>query len=376
MKVIQSTQLFFQEGTSDKLYHATIVEDGGAYTVQVQWGRRGAKLNEGHKALRVSRAEAEKTFAKLVREKTGKGYQPVTEDVKPAEVAPPEGEGSGSKVTGKRAKVGRPAQLLNPIEEDALEAYLTNDAIVAQQKLDGQRVLVTVGDPPVATNRDGQATRVASEILEGLASLPTGTVVDGEVVEGDVYWLFDVLQVGARDVTSLGYGDRFALLMDELEPGLTEPVRVLTVAEGTKAKRLLLAAMQKAKAEGLVFKQRSAPYTAGRPASGGTQRKYKLVKTADVVLLSNAGNAYQMAVYDGAALFEVGKVFAGTTNASRKELDALLSAGKQPVAEVKYLYATEDEQLFQPVFVRIRTDKAAKACVRAQLEKTNRAVEG
>ncbi len=69
-------------------------------------------------------------------------------------------------------------------------------------------------------------------------------------------------------------------------------------------------------------------------------------------------------------------MFAGTTNASRKELDALLADGKKPVAEVKYLYATDDDQLFAPVFVRLRTDKAAKACVRAQLLKTDRAVLG
>ena len=177
-----------------------------------------------------------------------------------------------------------------------------------------------------------------------------------------------------RDVAALSYGERFRLLVEELDPGLSEPVRVLTIAEGTKAKRRLCDTLRAAKAGGLVFKQRDAPYKAGRPASGGTQRKHKFVKSADVVLLSNAGNAYQMAVYDGAKLVEVGKVFAGTTNASRKQLDALLSAGTQPVAEVKYLYATDDEQLFQPVFVRIRTDKAAKACLRSQLVKTNRAV--
>jgi hypothetical protein len=47
MPVIKSIQLFFQEGSSDKVYNATMIEDGGKFTVSVEWGRRGARLNTG-----------------------------------------------------------------------------------------------------------------------------------------------------------------------------------------------------------------------------------------------------------------------------------------------------------------------------------------
>ena len=67
-------------------------------------------------------------------------------------------------------------------------------------------------------------------------------------------------------------------------------------------------------------------------------------------------------------------MFAGTTNASRKDLDARLAAGEKPVAEVRYLYATDDHQLFQPVFVALRADKLGAACLRDQLVRTDRAV--
>jgi len=70
----------------------------------------------------------------------------------------------------------------------------------------------------------------------------------------------------------------------------------------------------------------------------------------------------------------LGRVFAGTTNASRKLLDAALGRGDKVVCEVRYLYATDDHQLFQPVFVGIRDDKAAKQCLRDQLLQTNRKV--
>ena len=374
MKVVRSIQLFYQEGSSDKVYHAAIVQNDGAYTVTVEWGRRGTSLNQGSKAVNVPLAAAQKKFDSLVREKRNKGYEEVTSDVQPAAVAPPEGKGSGSKVGGKRAKVGVGAQLLTAIEDDELAKFLGDDAMLAQQKIDGMRVLAHVlPGELLVTNRDGQRTKVALDAFEGLAYLPHGTIVVGELLD-DGYWLFDVLAVGGDDVRGRGYLERWKLLDEELEPALSGDVRIVPVAHGKAAKQKLHDRLRKAGAEGIVFKHRDAPYTAGRPASGGPQRKHKFVKSADVVILENAGNAYLMAVYDGRSLFEVGKVFAGTTNATRKQLDAALAKGQRPVCEVRYLYATDEHQLFQPVFVGVRDDKGAKECLRAQLVVTSRRV--
>lgn len=370
---VRHVRLFFQEGSSDKIYEATLLEDGGAYTVRVAWGRRGAKPSEGAKAVRVSLAAATRVFEALVREKQAKGYQEQTDTTQPAAVAPPEGEGSGSKVSGRRAKVGLAAQLLTPADEAELEVLLVDDAVLAQQKLDGQRVLVHVGEALTATNREGQRTEVDAALLEGLRYLPADTVVDGELV-GEALWLFDVLRVAGEDVRDRGYLARWQLLDGELEPALTGAVRVLPIARGQAAKRALLERLRSARAEGLVLKAAHAPYTSGRPASGGPQRKYKFIKSADVLILENAGNAYRMAVWDAGALLDVGKVFAGTTNDSRRQLDAQLAAGQRPVAEVRYLYATAELQLYQPVFVRLRDDKPGEACVRSQLVDTDRTI--
>src|SRR5262249_30625800 len=95
VSAIRSIQLFYQEGSSDKVYNATIVKDGDAYTVKVEWGRRGSNLNQGSKAVKVSLAVAQKKYDSLVREKRNKGYEEITVDVQPAAVAPPEGQGSG-----------------------------------------------------------------------------------------------------------------------------------------------------------------------------------------------------------------------------------------------------------------------------------------
>ena len=104
MRPIKTVHLFFQEGTSDKVYNATLFEDAGAYSVHVTWGRRGGSLQKGHKAVRVSRAQAERTFDQLVREKRNKGYEEVSATVKPAAVAPPVGQGSGSKAPAAGTK--------------------------------------------------------------------------------------------------------------------------------------------------------------------------------------------------------------------------------------------------------------------------------
>jgi len=372
-------KLFFQEGSSDKVYFARIVPSGaGTFDVVVQWGRRGSALQQGKKALKVSLEKAEATLQRLVREKLSKGYEAMTASTKPAEVAPPMGEGSGSRATGVRKRVGRLAQLLNPVEPSQLEALLTDDDVVAQQKLDGARVLCHVADGEVlATNRAGQETTLAADVVHGLIHLPNGTVVDGELMRqrGEVvYWLFDVLEFAGRDLSQEPYQLRFERLRDELEPGLSEPARVLETAWTTAQKRALYERLQRHGAEGIVFKRKRAPWTAGRPSSGGTQLKFKFVNAAEVLLVENAGNAYRMQVFDGGRLRDVGKVFSGTTNEARAMLDEALARGRRVVAEVRYLYATDELQLFQPVFVRVREDKEERACTAEQLKGTNRAV--
>jgi bifunctional non-homologous end joining protein LigD len=379
--VLRSIALFFQEGTSDKVYNVALVDEGGGLaTVKVEWGRRGAPLATGAKAAKVPRAAAEKAYDKVVREKRGKGYEEVTTEVQPAAVAPPLGLGSASKagVADRRARTGQAAQLLNVIEEDEVERLLADPRWVAQQKLDGMRLLVHVGEELVGSNRSGQVVAMPRAIADAVAAagLPAGTILDGELVSdgGPVYWIFDLLQLGEEDLRRQGYLERYGWLEDLV---LAPPLALVPVGRTTAQKRALLARLRADSGEGIVLKRVDAPYTAGRPASGGTQLKHKFVKTADVFLTANAGNAYQMAVMDGRAVHEAGRVFSGTTSEIRAEIDRLITAGERPVVEVRYLYATDDDILYQPVFVRLRDDKEPEDCTRAQLVRTSRrAVEG
>ena len=375
VNVIKTTEMFFQEGSSDKVYNATLVQTpSGAYTLRVEWGKRGSPLKSGTKALEVSLEAAEKALEKVVRQKSKKGYEIRTVEHAPADVAPPVGEGSGSKVAGEgRERLPQRAQLLNVVDDDELEVLLADAQVIAQQKLDGMRLLVHVREGAiVATNRDGFVTGLPPALAEALAAAPVGTVFDGELMKdaAPVYWLFDLLAHGAEDLRGLGYLERYARLTGA---GVeAEGVVIVPTASGPEEKRRLLKRLRAQSAEGVVFKAAAAPYEGGRPASGGPQRKYKFVKTADVILTGNVGNAYQMALHFDASLREVGKIFAGTTDSSRAEIDRRLTAGEPIVAEVKYLYATDADILFQPVFVRLRDDKAAEACLGNQLIHTNR----
>ncbi len=328
-KQTKSIQLFFQEQPSDKVYNAAIVEEDGDYTVNVEWGRRGAKLNTGTRAVRVSLAAAEKAFDKVVRQKTKKGYEVVTEEHQPAEVAPLAGEGSASEVAGEQRELFGPvAQLLNAVDDARLEALLSDDDFIAQQKLDGMRVSIRIREEGVvATNRNSEITTMADRLATSMKGAEHGSVFDGELVsaKSSVYWIFDLLAKGENDLREISYSERYERLCSlEFK---AKSVCVVPSARTTAEKRELLEQLRKRSAEGIVFKQASAAYKSGRPASGGDQLKYKFVKTADVIITENVGNAYQMAVMEAGTLRTIGKVFAGTTNDSRAELDRRLGSG-------------------------------------------------
>lgn len=75
MKLVKQLKLYFQEGTSDKVYEIDLCESGDGFLVNFRYGRRGASLKEGTKTIfPVPIAEAEKVFAALENEKRKKGY--------------------------------------------------------------------------------------------------------------------------------------------------------------------------------------------------------------------------------------------------------------------------------------------------------------
>ena len=75
MKLIKQVKLFYQEGTSDKVYEIDLLQVGEDYVVNFRYGKRGTALKEGTKTIfPVSITEAEKVFIALEQEKRKKGY--------------------------------------------------------------------------------------------------------------------------------------------------------------------------------------------------------------------------------------------------------------------------------------------------------------
>jgi bifunctional non-homologous end joining protein LigD len=74
-KTIESADLYFQEGSSDKVYHARLEDEGSGYSVFFSYGRRGGNMTEGYKVRLAPEEVARKEYDKLVASKIKKGYQ-------------------------------------------------------------------------------------------------------------------------------------------------------------------------------------------------------------------------------------------------------------------------------------------------------------
>jgi bifunctional non-homologous end joining protein LigD len=182
MNAIAKTSLYYSEGSSDKEYHAEIIEVSGGNVVNFRYGRRGASLTAGTKtSAPVDFAQAKKIYDKLVKEKTSKGYTP---DVSGAAYQGTENAGLKTDFT---------PQLLNPITEDEAMRLIEDDAWAAQEKMDGERRAAHAdGNDVIGINRKGLIVPLPEPIAAELQSIATssGAIrVDGEIIGDILYFL-------------------------------------------------------------------------------------------------------------------------------------------------------------------------------------------
>ncbi|MDM8539422.1 WGR domain-containing protein, partial [Desulfobacterales bacterium HSG17] len=123
----ENITLYFKQGSSDKIYTASLEQaENNLFIVNFAYGRRGATLKTGTKTQKpVDYELAKKTYDKLVKSKTAKGYKP--------------GEDGPQYVhTDNDAReTGVQCQLLNFIEESQVAQYINDDEWQAQEKHDG-----------------------------------------------------------------------------------------------------------------------------------------------------------------------------------------------------------------------------------------------
>jgi bifunctional non-homologous end joining protein LigD len=344
--------LYYREGASDKVYQVAIEPQQNQFVVNFAYGRRGATLQTGTKTQSpVDHTRAVSIFTKLVTEKKAKGYT--------------EGEeGTPYQHSDKQAS-GIQCQLLNPVGEEELKALIVDTDYGAQEKYDGRRLLVCKEGAEIqGINRQGIIVGLPSLIVQSAHRCPGNFILDGEAV-GDVLHAFDLLKLNGRDLRPLPYSERCLALLNlmaayksdhkihhiQLAPTYTTPA----------CKARLLEDLKSQGKEGIVFKRWDAPYTAGRPNSGGSQLKHKFYATVSAVVAKiNAQRSVELKLMNGMGWVNAGNV---TIPANHH----IPQSGA--VVEIRYLYAFRASGcLYQPTYLGQRDDVVVGDCKTAHLK--------
>jgi bifunctional non-homologous end joining protein LigD len=344
---MESITLYYRDGRSDKVYQASIEPKESGFVVNFAYGRRGSTMTNGTKTQSPVSFEAAQTIhSKLIREKLAKGYT-VGADGTP--YSSPENP----------SPTGIAPQLLNPVDEEHLDALLDSPDYYLQQKHDGRRLLVQKSEDGIrGINRRGLECGIPETIREAAQKIEGYWLIDGEAV-GETLHAFDLLEIEGVDLRQASYFNRLAVLMNLLMGAQQNTIRWTDPWIDPFQKRRKFQELQNELAEGVVFKHKDAPYTAGRPSSGGAQLKYKFVETASVLVTAiNGPRSIGIGFVDHTGT--AGNV-AIPSNHSVPEIGA--------VVEVRYLYAMpESLALYQPVYLGERNDIDPSECRSGQLK--------
>lgn len=354
-KIIDSASLYYQEGSSDKVYHCTLEEIEVGHVVNFSYGRRGSSLTSGTKTTTpVGLDKAKSIFQKLVREKTSKGYQFNCNKSAPVFI----------NVSANPCAIPPIiCNLLNETEDP--HEYLCSDDWHMQEKIDGVRfMLQRKGDTLTGYNRRGLAVPIPQFIVEELKDYCFDFILDGELLM-EKFYCFDLIQAKDWSLRGSGFQDRYFALNNLFAWDCLNHIRLVPVVTTYVEKKNLMAQIEMAGLEGVVFKKADALYTSGRPASGGNYLKYKFTKTCTCLVDGvNDKRSVSLALLsptkDGERLVDAGNVTIPVNH-------AIPEIGS--IVEVRYLYAfRESGRLYQPVYLGKRTDLTNDACTTHQLK--------
>jgi bifunctional non-homologous end joining protein LigD len=353
----EKAELYFRQGGSDKVYHVQLENVQEQWSVQAQWGRRGSALQSDVKVSSTTYEEAKRVYDRILREKTGKGYQ----------IAQANGDAAisvGLPVTKEHS--GHTPELLTPIEEPEALGLAEDVSWWFQQKFDGRRLAVQKADGKYSgINKLGQIIPIDSRLAESLDLVQAqGFLADGEITDSHFY-IWDLLNVNDTDLRIQPYEIRYVHLT-RLFRGVHNALRVCETAMTLKAKRAFVKTMHDANAEGFVCKNRYAAYAGGR---AGQHYKCKFVATASFIVgpkpEKKAGDGHRsIAVYllDGER-----PRFMGTVGVP----DRYPLPRVEQVVEVRYLYCHPgpDGKLMQAkYFGKVRDDIEHAECSVSQLK--------
>ncbi|MEI7911838.1 MAG: WGR domain-containing protein [Verrucomicrobiota bacterium] len=347
---IQSASLYLRDGSSDKEYHAAIEPKACGFIVTFAYGRRGNTLTVGTKTeAPVSLADATKVFDKLVASKVAKGYRALGGSFTPSQLTGNEGNDSGVR-----------CQLLNPVDSTELERLLTGASHCLEEKHDGYRLLVRKrGDEITGINRRGVVVAIPEPIRRAVAEIGFDVLLDG-VALGDTLRAFDLLEVKGRDFRQRRYLDRHSGLIMTIPP--SQPaLRRVSSAVDPNDKVEIFEELRQTGCKGVVFKDVNAPFSPGRPASGGPQLTYGFIVSASFVAADQtARRCVALGLYDDESLVPAGSVAIPPGQPI---------PGIGEVVEVRYRFAVRESGcIHEPVYVGKRPGIPAAECGIHQLK--------
>jgi DNA ligase D-like protein (predicted ligase) len=212
-----------------------------------------------------------------------------------------------------------------------------------QLKLDGYRAVAfkAKGTVHLRSRNDNDFSRRYPAVVKGLADLPEGTVIDGEVVAFDesgrpsfnalqnygsssapvVFYVFDVMVLRGKDVTSEPLERRLELLETKVLPKLKEPVRYAGTLDAPLPQ--LIASVKAQQLEGLVAKRIDSRYEPG--LRSGAWKKMRVNQAQEFViggytLGTKTFDALVFGYYEGSKLIYVARTRNGFTPAARVAL--------------------------------------------------------
>lgn len=338
--------LFMTEGSSDKEYHVHLrraSETDDAWVVDFQNGRRGKALRSGTKTLSpVSFEAAKKIYDSLVKEKMKGGYTP---DVSGAVF---QGTVQGEQFSGCLP------QLPTVIRDaDQIESMMKDSAWWVQEKHDGdnRQVRILADSSVEGINKRGLVVALPQELADAIACVPAPFLASGELV-GSTLYLFDVQEVGGKDLRAKPYSERYVALENVVKQmrTLSDSVVLVTAVSSEEDKRRLVNEIGGRAGEGVVFKRADAPFVEGKlSTTNATQFKWKFTEdcTVRVKKISKSKRSVEMEIDGPEGVLPLGSVSI-PVNYDIPNPGDLIS--------VSYLHLFEGGSLFQPQYKGVRTD--------------------
>lgn len=356
----ESIALFYQYGSSDKVYQVQLKELKGGWVVNFQYGRRGSSLVGGTKtADPVSYGMAKRKYDTLIRQKRGKGY------------TPGEGEVPYMHSEDIGEVTGFVPQLLTQVTEEQALALYDNYDIWLQIKHDGERRGVLCSpDEFLGSNRKGLKTPLAKSITEDLARFYGASrmseILDTEDM-GDYVVIFDILASMEDTAVFRQRADALKTFRSQAHAlRLTNLIVDEPYQPPSKGDMLtFIIDARNAGEEGVVIRDGNSVYTPGKPNSGGPAWKLKFYEDATCRVSSRhpTKRSVSLELWDKQAR-KAGWIHVG--NCAIPANKPIPDPGD--LVEIRYLYAYEGGSLYQPQFKGVRTDVDVSAAETSQLK--------